>query len=91
MSLKLVVKRNQSEQPAEPGHTCLVFPLHRRERKTADSAPEKAWKDKRRPKAGTSGTKRGPLITKVKIAQKQLGISDPDYRLLLQMNFGASV
>ena len=65
------------DQQAESGPRCELFLFPRPRSDSPKQSPCK-WKGKSR---------RDTLISKVKIAQKQLGLSDSDYRLLLAVNF----
>lgn len=82
--LRFTTERVQSAQPAERGHRCQIIPFPH---SPAAKAEEKTAKASR---AGKIRTKRDTLIAKVKIAQKQIGLSDADYRFLLQSSFGVS-
>ena len=86
--LKFSIESVKPTQPAERGHHCLIIPFPRMERTPVEPAPEKTVKKKRQPKAEKPKAKNRMLKAKVKIAQKQLGICDADYRELLRLNFG---
>jgi phage gp16-like protein len=88
--LKFSIESTTPAQPVERGHQCLIIPFPRLGRPLMETAPEKPLKNNRQPNAGKPKGKRGVLISKVKIAQKQLGLCDADYRELLQLNFGVS-
>lgn len=81
--LPFTLKKDAPAQPPFKGHVSyrIPFPCQKPE---GEEAPQKAKTSK--PKKVK--TKKEKLITKVKIAQRQLGIPDEDYRVLLHMNFG---
>lgn len=83
-------KQEMPSDPAQPGepHCCHIFILP--PRKKADTAEGLPTCKKESSKARKGKTKRDTLIAKVKIAQKQLGIPDRDYRYLLLVNFNVS-
>lgn len=81
--MKFAFDRITPAKPAEHGHQCIVC----RHPSAVTAQAEKARKKK---KDGKTRSTRNTLIAKVKIAQKQLGIGDSDYRFMLQMNFGVS-
>lgn len=76
--LQFTPERIQPAQQAERGQHCRIIPFPH---------PPVALPEQKSVRAGKAGTKRSTLIAKVKIAQKQLGLSDADYRFLLQTNF----
>lgn len=84
--LKFSMEGIKPALPAERGHHCLIIPFPRLE----ITASENPSKSKRQPKVGKPEAKNRVLKAKVKIAQKQLGICDADYRELLRLNFGVS-
>lgn len=86
--LPFPTERCRPAQEVEHGHNCLLIPFPGQEQAPATPKTRKPAKAKTVTTNGKPKTKRGALITKVKIAQKQLGIGDADYRVLLQMNFG---
>ena len=85
--VRFPIDKTAQASSQQEGHRCFVFPFPqqfvattKKSRKTK-SAVAKVAKPK---------TRKSTLITKAKIAQKQLGIGDADYRILLQHNFGVN-
>lgn len=79
--LQFTKERVQSAQQTERGHHCQIIPFPHSPAAQVEKTPTKPSK------TGRAKTKRDTLIAKVKIAQKQLGLSDADYRFLLRTSF----
>jgi Mu-like prophage protein gp16 len=85
--LRFPIERVAPALPPKNGHRCIVIPFPQRFVSGATKSQKRraVVKGNVPPKSCKS-----KLVTKAKIAQKQLGIEDADYRLLLQHNFGVN-
>jgi hypothetical protein len=81
-------ERCRPTQEVAHGHNCLFIPFPKQNQEPAAPRKQAASRAKKAFVGGKSKTKRTSLIAKVKIAQKQLGLSDDVYREILRMNFG---
>jgi Protein of unknown function (DUF1018). len=81
-------ERCRPTQEVAHGHNCLFIPFPKQNQEPAAPRKQAASRAKKAFVGGKSKTKRTSLIAKVKIAQKQLGLSDDVYREILHMNFG---